>query len=65
LLSITDGRRFSMGIKIGRGFTVTGEGKLRRKPKGGMSVSEKIRQRNSKKTRVVSKAKAMAKAQRP
>jgi hypothetical protein len=54
-----------MGIKIGRGFTVTGEGKLRRKPKGGMSVSEKIRQRSSKKTRVVSKAKAMAKAQRP
>jgi hypothetical protein len=53
-----------MGIKIGRGFSVEG-GRIKRKPKGGMSVSEKIRQRNSKKTRVVSKAKAMAKAQRP
>ena len=54
----------AMGIKIGRGFSVEGN-RIKRKTKVGVSVSERIRQRSSKKTRVVSKLKAMMKAQKP
>jgi hypothetical protein len=51
--------------KIGRGYTVK-DGKIVPREPGAKSVSARIRERTSKRTRCVSKAKAAsAKAQRP
>jgi hypothetical protein len=51
--------------KIGRGYTVK-DGKIVPREPGAKSVSDRLRQRTSKRTRCVSRAKAAsAKAQRP
>lgn len=54
-----------MGVKLGRGFEVNKDGRVYSFRHKLGSVSQQIKARKSKKPRAVSRAKAMAKGQRP